>query len=114
MTLEAVRREVGDLQELLDEGSLAEQRQFIKSFVKGIEVSEGQAILRYTVPIISGGRQDRKVAEVLPIVPSGGAGGTRTPYLRLAKAALSQMSYSPSSDNKRGRPDGAAPGALNL
>ena len=27
---------------------------------------------------------------------SGGAGGTRTPYLRLAKAALSQMSYSPS------------------
>ena len=29
---------------------------------------------------------------------SGGAGGTRTPYLRLAKAALSQMSYSPQSE----------------
>ena len=27
--------------------------------------------------------------------PVGGAGGTRTPYLRLAKAALSLMSYSP-------------------
>tara|TARA_Y100000590_G_scaffold470244_1_gene663040 strand:+ start:8664 stop:8810 length:147 start_codon:yes stop_codon:yes gene_type:complete len=30
----------------------------------------------------------------------GGAGGTRTPYLRLAKAALSQMSYSPKINEK--------------
>ncbi len=28
----------------------------------------------------------------------GGAGGTRTPYLRLAKAALSQLSYGPIQD----------------
>ena len=76
VTLEAVRREVGDLEKVLDEGSLAEQRQFIKSFVRGIEVSEGQAILRYTVPILSAGRQNRNVVEVLPIVRSGGAGGT--------------------------------------
>ena len=33
----------------------------------------------------------------------GGAGGTRTPYLMLAKHALSQMSYSPTEGNKKGR-----------
>ena len=34
-------------------------------------------------------------ARVLDFVKSGGAGGTRTPYLILAKDALSLMSYSP-------------------
>ena len=29
---------------------------------------------------------------------SGGAGGTRTPDFRLAKAALSQLSYGPTSE----------------
>lgn len=32
---------------------------------------------------------------------SGGAGGTRTPYLRLAKAALSRVSYGPSVTSRR-------------
>ena len=95
VTLEAVCCQIGDLQALLSEGSLAEQRQFIKSFIRQVEVAEGQAILRYTVPLIAPGTQGNREVAVLPIVPSGGAGGTRTPYLRLAKAALSQMSYSP-------------------
>ena len=72
-----------------------EQRQFVRSFVRGIKVSQGRAMLRYTVSIISAGKQNRRVAGVLHIVTPGGAGGTRTPYLRLAKAALSQLSYSP-------------------
>jgi hypothetical protein len=36
-----------------------------------------------------------KDKEVLPIVNFGGAEGARTPYLRNANAALSQLSYSP-------------------
>ena len=35
---------------------------------------------------------------------SGGAGGTRTPYLFNAIEALSQMSYSPKLSTRRGRP----------
>ena len=34
---------------------------------------------------------------------SGGAGGTRTPYLFNAIEALSQMSYSPKPSTRRGR-----------
>ena len=34
---------------------------------------------------------------------SGGAGGTRTPYLFNAIEALSQMSYSPKLSTRRGR-----------
>jgi hypothetical protein len=36
-----------------------------------------------------------KVRRKTPVVRSGGAGGTRTPDIRLAKAALSQLSYGP-------------------
>ena len=35
------------------------------------------------------------IVKVLDFIKSGGAGGTRTPYLILAKDALSLMSYSP-------------------
>ena len=35
------------------------------------------------------------VSRDLPLVLDGGAGGTRTPDIRLAKAALSQLSYGP-------------------
>ena len=46
-----------------------------------------------------GGTLPRQCTELLRNCP-GGAGGTRTPYLILAKDALSLMSYSPTS---RGR-----------
>ena len=43
---------------------------------------------------------------------SGGAGGTRTPYLRLAKAALSRVSYGPAvtaaQETSEGRSGGAS------
>ena len=39
--------------------------------------------------------RSQALEEVRPIVPLSGAGGTRTPYLGIANAALSQLSYSP-------------------
>ena len=66
----------------------------VKWFATEVEVAELQAVLRYTAPVAPSSQESGEEA-VLPVVPSGGAGGTRTPCLRLAKAALSQMSYSP-------------------
>lgn len=68
-----VREYVGDLRSLLTESSIAEQRSFLKSFVKRIEVGESQLTLDYTLPLMNekcrkGGR------EVLPFAQ------TNSPY----------------------------------
>ena len=89
--LEMIKTQVEDLRELLSEGTVAEQRAFIKSFVREIEVRGGEAVMTYSMP--PNGYQD--TSEVLSIVPFGGAEGTRTPGPLLAKEVLSQLSYSP-------------------
>ena len=60
-------------------GLLAERRQFLDS---------ADTIAAFAAEIALNGR-------VLNSVRHGGAGGTRTPDFRLAKAALSQLSYGP-------------------
>ena len=43
---------VEDLHDLLKEGSLAERRAFIRSFVREVEVTGDEAILTYSMPLL--------------------------------------------------------------
>ena len=79
---------LSDLEQLLAEGSVEEQRTVLKGFVTEIVKGDDAATVYYTLPMPPG-------QEKLGVV--GGAEGTRTPYLRNAIATLSQMSYSPTS-----------------
>jgi hypothetical protein len=68
---------VDDLHDLLKEGTLAERRAFIRSFVKEVRVTGNEAILSYSMPILP-----EKVAiekdGVLPTVQHGGRYWART------------------------------------
>jgi hypothetical protein len=62
---------VSDLRDLLNRGSVAERRSFIKSFVKQIDVVGNEATLHYSIPIAPEKLElDRK--GVLPIVRYSG------------------------------------------
>ena len=69
--LETVSYYVDDLHNLLKEGTLAERRAFFRSFIKEVKVTGGEAVLSYSMPILS-----EKVAidkeGVLPTVQYGG------------------------------------------
>ena len=67
-----------ELREVLDEGSTGERKAFIKSFVKEIEITGGDAVMKYTLPLVAKGESGTN-SEVLSIVHDGGEGGTRTP-----------------------------------
>ena len=98
-----------DMSAFLKESELTERRTFIASFVKEVIVMPDDALMRYTVPMpedsfLAGGVTE-KVAlngSVLASVPVGGDRGTRTPNLRDANAALSQLSYIPTSPPGQG------------
>ena len=100
--VETITAYAQDMSRFLKKSELTERRVFIESFVKEILVTPDNALMRYTVPMpedsLAPGMNAEDMAlngSVLSTVPVGGAGGTRTRCLRLAKAALSQMSYSP-------------------
>ena len=61
---------------------------------KIIEVDQESGTVTLAIPPGPNRKTDTLLA-VPNSVQSGGAGGTRTPYLGIANAALSQMSYSP-------------------
>lgn len=69
--LSMVKDYVGDLRDTLDESPLFERRAFIRSFVKEVRVTDGEAILTYSIPVLP-----EKVAiekeGVLPTVQYGG------------------------------------------
>ncbi len=73
--LEAIKNNVRELREILDEGSAAGRKSSIKSFVKGIEITGGDAVMGYTLPLVAKG-EPRSYGEVLSIVYDGRAGGT--------------------------------------
>ena len=50
--LETISYYVDDLHDLLKEGSLAERRIFIRSFVEEVRVTGDEAVLSYSVPIL--------------------------------------------------------------
>ena len=85
---------VEDLRNVLTYSSLAEQRAFIRSFVKEVKVTGKDVLLTYTMPLPPHGITQER-AGVLNIVHDGGAEGIRTPDLLRAREALSQLSYSP-------------------
>ena len=66
-----VRSYVEDLKELLDENPLAEQKAFIRSFVKEVKVRGKEATLTYTIPLLPDG-PSYETAGVLDTVHYGG------------------------------------------
>ena len=60
-----------DLRNLLKEGSLAERKAFIRSFVSEVKVTGDEAILTYTMPMPSQEAKEEK-EPVLAIVHHGG------------------------------------------
>ena len=82
-----VRSYVEDLKELLDESPLAEQKAFIRSFVKEVKVRGKEATLTYTMPLLPDGTS-YETAGVLDTVHYGGPSWTRTRDLSLIRTAL--------------------------
>ena len=70
---------------MLADSSMSEQKTFIRSFVKDIHVANGEALLRYTIPLPPEGILHEK-AGVLSTVQFGSAYGIRTRDLRLERA----------------------------
>ncbi len=94
LDIDTVRSYVTDLRKLLDESEFAQRKAFLRSFVKKIVVDKGIVKLYYNVPVPPEGKRMETV-RVLPIEPSSGDRGIRTPGLRDANAALSRLSYIP-------------------
>ena len=69
--MKLVKSYVNDLRHTLEEGSLADRRAFVKSFVKEIIISGEEARLLYTMPLIPDGSEEENVG-VLPMVSYGG------------------------------------------
>ena len=69
--LETVSGYVSDLHSLLKEGSLAERRAFIRSFVREIKVTGDEVILNYNIPLLPDSITVGK-ERVLPTVQYGG------------------------------------------
>ena len=66
---------VEDLRNVLTYSSIAEQRAFIRSFVKEVKVTGNEVLLTYTMPLPPQ-RITQECAGVLNTVHDGGAGGT--------------------------------------
>ncbi len=73
-----VRAYVEDLRALLGKGSIVEQKSFLRSFVKRIEVSLPQVAIDYTIPLVTKKAEEPLTREVLPFEYSGSSGRTRT------------------------------------
>ena len=99
---ETITAFAADMSEFLRSSELTETRSFIRSFVKEIQIGPGKATIVYTIPM----PEDSPIGDsdttelaltdgVRNTIRGGGAEGSRTPDLRIANAALSQLSYSP-------------------
>jgi len=72
-----VKRYVEDLRETLETGSLMEQKGFLRSFIKRIDLDHPNAEIEYTVPMTPPKQKEPLRREVLPIVQNGSPGRTR-------------------------------------
>jgi hypothetical protein len=92
--MKAVTECVEELRGLLEESDLTERKAFIRSFVREVKVTGTEVLLTYTTPIPPD-KISRDMQRVLYSVHPSGDRGIRTPDLRDANAALSQLSYIP-------------------
>ena len=86
---------VRDLEKVLQEGSLSEQKMFLANVIEKIEVHDKELVIEYRVPLPKSQKEEILLPQVLHSAKSGGDERTRTADLRVANAALSQLSYIP-------------------
>jgi site-specific DNA recombinase len=91
---ELIKSYAADLLSLLTEGDITQSKAFLRSFIQKIVVGGDKATIHYKLPVPVQWPEYEEVG-VLPIVPPSGDRGIRTPDLRDANAALSQLSYIP-------------------
>lgn len=106
LNLDTVEKYASSLKELLCSSSFMEQKSFLKSFIKRIELNEPKITIGYTVPLPIDGLTITK--EVLRIDSLGSRGRTRTYDQTVNSRPLYRLSYSGS----RFPPQGIIPAAL--
>jgi hypothetical protein len=87
-----VKAYVDDLKALLGKGSIVEQKSFLRSFVKQIEVNLPQVVINYTMPL-KAQKVEPLDREVLPFVCDGSPGRTRTSDQVVNSHSLCRLSY---------------------
>ena len=92
--LETVKAYAQDLRNLLEEADFTQSKTFLRSFVKKVIINGDKAKIQYRLPMPPDGKKTQSIG-VLPVDTLGGDRGIRTPDLRDANAALSQLSYIP-------------------
>ena len=93
---ETVKSCAQDLKSLVEEAYFTQSKTFLRSFVKRVTIEGNKAKIQYRLPMPPDGKMTQYVG-VLPINTLGGDRGIRTPNLCDANAALSQLSYIPTS-----------------
>ncbi len=73
---------------MLEEGTIAEKRAFIRGFVRQLTVGDGVANLEYTFPLVSSILSLESKDEVLSFKQYGGPFWARTRDLSLIRTAL--------------------------
>jgi len=76
--VEVMRHYVEDLRYLLGSATIMEQKAFLKSFVKGIDISNSEVAVNYTLPIPPL-NADKETVGVLAFIQNGEPSGIRTP-----------------------------------
>ena len=88
----AVKEYADDLRSLLSRGSIMEQKSFLRSFVKRIEVNLPDVTIDYTIPLESK-KVEPLAREVLPFAQNGSPGRTRTCGTVVNSHLLYRLSY---------------------
>jgi site-specific DNA recombinase len=83
-----------DIRAMLEEADFTKSKAFLRTFVERMDMDGTDVRVRYRLPLPPDGRFEDRVP-VLPIDTPSGDRGIRTPDLRDANAALSQLSYIP-------------------
>jgi site-specific DNA recombinase len=87
-----VKAYVDDLRTLLSKGALMEQKAFLRSFIKRIEVNLPHITLDYTIPL-KREKVEPLSREVLPFARLGSPGRTRTSDQLVNSQPLYRLSY---------------------
>lgn len=87
-----VRAYVEDLRALLSKGAILEQKAFLRSFVKRIEVNHPHITLDYHI-LLKRQKAEPLLREVLPFAVPGSPGRTRTSDQLVNSQSLYRLSY---------------------